>query len=76
MRAYHFRKDKSMRRPDITRSLIKGTLSSLVGWENLESIMLLDRYDESAAVETYRVADYANNELVGFRGRMVYVYEN
>ena len=63
-------------RSDITRSLVNQPLSTLVGWEKLNSIMLLDRYDESVAVETFRVADYKDNQLVGFRGNTVYVYEN
>ena len=63
-------------RSDITRSLVNQPLSTLIGWEKLNSIMLLDRYDESVAVETFRVANYKDNQLVGFRGNTVYVYEN
>lgn len=65
-----------MLRNDITRSLVKQPLNTLIGWEKLNSIMLLDRNDESIAVETFRVKDYKDNELVGFRKNFVYVYEN
>ena len=65
-----------MLRPDITRPSVNQPLSSLIGWEKLDSIMLLDRYDESVAVETFRVNDYKDNQLAGLRGDTVYVFEN
>ena len=65
-----------MLRRDIARPLVNQPLSELVGWERLNSIMVLDRYDESVAVETFRVNDYRDNQLAGFRGDSVYVFEN
>lgn len=65
-----------MLRPDIMRPLVNQPLSTLIGWEKLDSIMLLDRYDETVAVETFRVNDYKDNQLAGFRGDTVYVFEN
>lgn len=69
-------KGEKMLRSDITRPLVNQPLSTLVGWEKLDSIMVLDRYDESVAVETFRVNDYKDNQLAGFRGHTVYVFEN
>ena len=65
-----------MVRLDITRPAVNQPLSTLVGWEKLNSIMLLDRYDETVAVETFRVNDYKDNQLAGIEGDTVYVFEN
>lgn len=64
------------KRNDITRALAKSSLQTVVGWDRLESIMVLDRDDESVAFETFRVKDYRNNEVAGWKGRKTYVYEN
>ena len=67
---------KGNKRIDITRALIKQPLQTVIGWDKLESIMIIDREDESVAFETFRVKDYGNNEVAGWCGRTTYVYSN
>ena len=63
------------KRNDITRALVKQPLQTVVGWDKLESVMILNRSDESVAFESFRVADYKDNEVAGWHGRTTYVYD-
>lgn len=61
---------------DITRALIKQPLQTVIGWDKLESITILDRETERVVFETSRVEDYKNNEVAGWSGGTTFVYNN
>lgn len=65
-----------MKRDFLSRPLAGEKLKDLVGWQNLESIFLLDRNDETISVETFHINDYKENKIAGYYKDLVYVYEN
>ena len=60
----------------ITRALVKQPLQTVIGWDKLNSVTILDRKDGSVILESFRVEDYKNNEVAGWSGRTTYVYKD
>ena len=61
---------------NITRALIKQPLQTVIGWDKLENITILDRETERVVLETSRIEDYKNNEVAGWHGGTTFVYDN